>query len=156
MSGLARRWFSAGVLAGTVAVLGACSNDAAGPAGPEGSHVPSAPPGGVQRGRVASWDDEISTIAEQVPGFGGFFQEAGSNRMVVYVNDLSRGEQAKAAVAAFLAARHAVHGPLEVRRGEYDFRDIVLVAGSDPYAWKGTTELSKPHSRPEKDGGCDR
>jgi ectoine hydroxylase-related dioxygenase (phytanoyl-CoA dioxygenase family) len=40
--------------------------------------------------------------------------------------------------------------------GEYDFRDIVLVAGTDPYAWKGTTELSKPHSRPEKDGGCDR
>jgi phytanoyl-CoA hydroxylase len=40
--------------------------------------------------------------------------------------------------------------------GEYDFRDIVMVAGTDPYAWKGTTELSKPHSRPEKDGGCDR
>ncbi|MFC0680121.1 phytanoyl-CoA dioxygenase family protein [Lysobacter korlensis] len=40
--------------------------------------------------------------------------------------------------------------------GEYDFRDIVLVAGTDPYAWKGTSELSKPHSRPEKDGGCDR
>ena len=37
-----------------------------------------------------------------------------------------------------------------------DFRDIVLVAGEDPYAYKGTVELSKPYSRPDKDGGCDR
>jgi ectoine hydroxylase-related dioxygenase (phytanoyl-CoA dioxygenase family) len=37
-----------------------------------------------------------------------------------------------------------------------DFRDIVLVAGEDPYAYKGTVEVSKPYSRPDKDGGCDR
>ena len=37
-----------------------------------------------------------------------------------------------------------------------DFRDIVLVAGVDPYAYKGTTEIRKPYSRPDKDGGCDR
>jgi len=37
-----------------------------------------------------------------------------------------------------------------------DFRDIVLVAGEDPYGYKGTVELSKPYSRPDKDGGCDR
>lgn len=37
-----------------------------------------------------------------------------------------------------------------------DFRDIVLVAGEDPYAYKGTTDLRKPYSRPDKDGGCDR
>lgn len=39
--------------------------------------------------------------------------------------------------------------------GEYDFRDIELIAGEDPYAWKGTRDISRPHSRPEKDGGCD-
>ncbi len=37
-----------------------------------------------------------------------------------------------------------------------DFRDIVLVAGEDPYAYKGTEEISRPFSRPDKDGGCDR
>ena len=37
-----------------------------------------------------------------------------------------------------------------------DYRDIVLVAGEDPYAWKGTTDVAKPYSRPDKDGGCDR
>ncbi len=37
-----------------------------------------------------------------------------------------------------------------------DYRDIVLVAGEDPHAWKGTADLAKPYSRPDKDGGCDR
>ncbi|MET1007003.1 MAG: phytanoyl-CoA dioxygenase family protein [Propionibacteriaceae bacterium] len=37
-----------------------------------------------------------------------------------------------------------------------DYRDVVLVAGEDPYAYKGTEEIAKPYSRPDKDGGCDR
>jgi phytanoyl-CoA hydroxylase len=37
-----------------------------------------------------------------------------------------------------------------------DYRDIVLVAGEDPYAYKGTEEIARPYSRPDKDGGCDR
>jgi len=37
-----------------------------------------------------------------------------------------------------------------------DFRDIVLVAGEDPYAYKGTVDIRKAYSRPDKDGGCDR
>jgi ectoine hydroxylase-related dioxygenase (phytanoyl-CoA dioxygenase family) len=31
-----------------------------------------------------------------------------------------------------------------------DLRDIVLVAGKDPYAYKGITDLNKPYLRPEK------
>lgn len=30
-----------------------------------------------------------------------------------------------------------------------DLRDIVLVAGEDPYAWKGTVDVNKPYLRPE-------
>ena len=37
-----------------------------------------------------------------------------------------------------------------------DYRDVVLVAGQDPYAYKGTADLSVTHTRPDKDGGCDR
>ncbi len=37
-----------------------------------------------------------------------------------------------------------------------DYRDIVLVAGVDPYAYKGVTDIARPYSRPDKDGGCDR
>ncbi len=46
--------------------------------------------------------------------------------------------------------------PEDVHIGKHDFRDIVLVAGEDPYAYKGLADLTKPHSRPDKDGGCDR
>lgn len=40
--------------------------------------------------------------------------------------------------------------------GEYDFRDIELVSGVDPYAYKGVEDLSRMYSRPDKEGGCDR
>ena len=46
------------------------------------------------------------------------------------------------------------------REGEHmaivDYRDIVMVAGDDPYAYKGTEDLAHPYSRPDKEGGCDR
>lgn len=31
-----------------------------------------------------------------------------------------------------------------------DLRDIVMVAGEDPYSWKGTVDATKPYLRPEK------
>ncbi|QDP96007.1 phytanoyl-CoA dioxygenase family protein [Microlunatus elymi] len=37
---------------------------------------------------------------------------------------------------------------------EHDSRDIVLVAGEDPYAYKGIEDLHRAHSRPDKEGGC--
>ncbi|WP_249423983.1 phytanoyl-CoA dioxygenase family protein [Nocardioides coralli] len=46
--------------------------------------------------------------------------------------------------------------PEGVHVGKHDFRDVVLVAGEDPYAYKGTPDLSRPLSRPDKNGGCDR
>lgn len=30
-----------------------------------------------------------------------------------------------------------------------DMRDILMIAGTDPYAWKGVAELNKPYLRPE-------
>lgn len=38
--------------------------------------------------------------------------------------------------------------------GSADYRDIVLVAGRDPYAWKGTENRAGPHVRPSGEGGC--
>ncbi|MGI8415361.1 MAG: phytanoyl-CoA dioxygenase family protein [Nakamurella sp.] len=37
-----------------------------------------------------------------------------------------------------------------------DYRDIVMVAGRDPYGYKGTADLAKPGVRPDREGGCDR
>ena len=36
----------------------------------------------------------------------------------------------------------------------HDHRDIVLIAGEDPYAYKGTTDVMYPHIRPDREGGC--
>ena len=46
--------------------------------------------------------------------------------------------------------------PAGVHTGKYDYRDVVLVAGRDPYAYKGTVDSSHAHVRPEGEGGCDR
>jgi chlorinating enzyme len=35
-----------------------------------------------------------------------------------------------------------------------DHRDVIMVAGEDPYAWKGYVDVMQPHIRPEKEGGC--
>ncbi len=36
-----------------------------------------------------------------------------------------------------------------------DYRDIIMIAGKDPYAYKGITSLSKAHVRPSGEGGCE-
>lgn len=35
-----------------------------------------------------------------------------------------------------------------------DYRDIVMVAGVDPYAWKGIEDRAGAHVRPSGEGGC--
>jgi phytanoyl-CoA hydroxylase len=44
--------------------------------------------------------------------------------------------------------------PPGVTMGRADHRDIVLVAGTDPYAYKGTVDVMRPHVRPDGQGGC--
>ena len=46
--------------------------------------------------------------------------------------------------------------PADTHIGKWDYRDVVMVAGTDPYAYKGTVDASVPHIRPDRDGGCDR
>lgn len=35
-----------------------------------------------------------------------------------------------------------------------DYRDIVMIAGEDPYSWKPVENIAKPHVRREGKGGC--
>ena len=39
---------------------------------------------------------------------------------------------------------------------QHDHRDIELIAGDDPYAYAGTTDVMRPGVRPDGDGGCVR
>ncbi len=40
--------------------------------------------------------------------------------------------------------------------GKADVRDVLLVAGEDPYAFKGIVDVHHPHVRPDRGGGCVR
>ena len=46
--------------------------------------------------------------------------------------------------------------PEGVHMVKADYRDVVMVAGRDPYGWKGLEDLATPHVRPDREGGCDR
>jgi phytanoyl-CoA hydroxylase len=46
--------------------------------------------------------------------------------------------------------------PDGVHVGKHDYRDVVMVAGHDPYAYKGTMDTARPGVRPSGEGGCDR
>jgi phytanoyl-CoA hydroxylase len=46
--------------------------------------------------------------------------------------------------------------PDGITMGRADHRDVVLVAGTDPHAYKGTTDVMRPHVRPDGQGGCVR
>lgn len=43
----------------------------------------------------------------------------------------------------------------KVHMGIQDSRDILMIAGEDPYAWKGTEDWSNLYVRPSGEGGCD-
>ncbi len=46
--------------------------------------------------------------------------------------------------------------PDDVHVAKWDFRDIEMVAGVDPYAYKGTIDVARPGVRADKEGGCGR
>lgn len=43
----------------------------------------------------------------------------------------------------------------KVHTAKADYRDIVLISGTDPYAYKGTEDLARPGVRQDRAGGCD-
>ena len=43
-----------------------------------------------------------------------------------------------------------------VHLGKTDHRDVVLVAGTDPYRWKGYEHVFDAEVRPDREGGCRR
>jgi ectoine hydroxylase-related dioxygenase (phytanoyl-CoA dioxygenase family) len=65
----------------------------------------------------------------------------------------------RALVNHYMSARSLLpwtRPPDDVHVAKWDYRDIVMVVGHDPYAWRGITDVSRPSIRPDKDGGCHR
>lgn len=102
-------------------VLGACT-DAAGPEKPidPGSRAPST----ATLAQVSQDDapDQLS-VAQVVPGFGGYFLDA-SGAPTVYLTDASQRPAAESALAGFLAERGFTAADLRVRPAEYEYAQL--------------------------------
>jgi hypothetical protein len=47
------------------------------------------------------------------------------------------------------------HNPRQGERmATADMRDIIMIAGKDPYAYKGIEDVAQPHVRADGLGGC--
>ena len=59
----------------------------------------------------------------------------------------------RALVSHYMSAESLLPWQHGAARGDY--RDVVMVAGSDPYGYKGIEEIAKAHLRPDGRGGCE-
>lgn len=100
--------------------------------------------------------DEEDAVAVEIPAGAALF----FNGYLLHRSLENSGKQGyrRALVFHYMSAESLL--PWKEAEGdyfaEYDFRDITLVAGEDPYEYKGLRNLSHAFSRPDKDGGCDR
>lgn len=46
--------------------------------------------------------------------------------------------------------------PDDQHNARYDYRDIIIVAGQDPYSYRGYTDIQRPSVRASGEGGCDK
>ncbi|TVR48157.1 MAG: phytanoyl-CoA dioxygenase family protein [Puniceicoccaceae bacterium] len=67
----------------------------------------------------------------------------------------SRGGYRRSLVNHYMNARSMLPWMSEGKwLAKADYRDIVMVAGDDPYGYKGMEDLARPHVRPSGEGGC--
>ena len=55
----------------------------------------------------------------------------------------------RALVIHYMSAESLLPWTLGAEKARPDVRDIVMIAGEDPYAWRGTEEVTQPYLRPE-------
>ncbi len=55
----------------------------------------------------------------------------------------------RALVTHYMSAESLLPWTLGAEKARPDVRDIVMIAGEDPYAWRGTEEVTQPYLRPE-------
>ncbi len=58
----------------------------------------------------------------------------------------------RALVTHYMSARSLLPWHMGAPRAREDVRDIVMIAGTDPYAWRGLEEIAMPYVRPDNPG----
>ena len=71
-------------------------------------------------------------------------------------NNAPAGRYRRALVNHYMSAESLLPWRYDAGKpmGKQDYRGIVMVAGTDPYAYKGTVPGNPPHIRPDGKGGC--
>ena len=104
-------------LLGIIAVLGAACQETPSPTAPT-------PPLESSRATIQAQEapDQLE-VARAVPGFGGYFIDAGGSP-TVYLTDPSRRPEAEQALAGFLASFGWSSADLRVRQADYDYLQL--------------------------------
>src|SRR5688500_9891874 len=101
----------------TLIVSAACADQAA-PTSPA-SRLASSPSAQVATNEAP----EQLAVAQQVPGFGGYFIDE-SGAPTVYLTDPGRRAEAEAALAGFLGSFGWTGADLRVRQARYDYQQL--------------------------------
>jgi phytanoyl-CoA hydroxylase len=101
------------------------------------------------------YTDEDAIPVEVEAGSVVFFQGYLLHRSLP--NRAPAGTYRRALVNHYMSCESLLpwHKPAENEpMAKVDYRDIIVVAGVDPYAYRGTKDIARPVVRPAGDGGC--
>jgi len=107
------------MLGAVVVLAGASCRDSSSPILTPTSPTAAASPMGMAQGPQAP---DLATLARTIPGFGGFYLEAGIP--TVYLLDPAARGPAERALGAYAVARGVAPTQIRVLRGQYDYRDL--------------------------------
>ena len=116
-----RRVSAYAIAAITILITGAC-RDTAGPDQPVSPGDPAPLTTTLTEVSQDPAPDQLS-VAQVVPGFGGYFLDA-SGSPTVYLTDATQRPAAETALAAFLADRGFSAADLRVRQGDYSYAQL--------------------------------
>ena len=100
--------------------------------------------------------DEDAIPVEVEPGSVVFFHGYLLHRSLP--NRAPAGTFRRALVNHFMSCESLLpwgRPPEGEHNGHYTYRDVIIVAGHDPYAYRGYEDIQKPAVRPSSRGGCD-
>jgi phytanoyl-CoA hydroxylase len=103
------------------------------------------------------YTDEESIPVQVEPGSVVFFNGYLLHRSLP--NTAPTGTYRRALVNHYMSCESRLpwgRPPEGVSTGRFDHRDIIIVAGKDPYAHKGYEQIHTPSVRPSGEGGCDK
>lgn len=111
----------------------------------------------AEESRGFPWRDEDAVPVEVRPGSVVFFNGYTLHRSLP--NRAPEGTYRRALVHHYMRAEsflpwHPPGADAKIGMAKLDYRDVVMVAGEDPYAHHGYTNIAQPSIRPDGRSGC--